>query len=37
MLTSRSDGVQSRIGSCALAVLMADAMRRNLLTYLKAE
>ncbi|MBV8938517.1 MAG: bifunctional enoyl-CoA hydratase/phosphate acetyltransferase [Alphaproteobacteria bacterium] len=28
VLTSRSDGVESRIGSCALAVLMADA-RRN--------
>ena len=29
MLTSRADGVQSRIGSCALAVLMAEAMRNN--------
>ena len=32
MLTSRADGVQSRIGSCALAVLMADARRNNYLT-----
>ncbi len=37
ILTSRSDGVQSRIGSCALAVLMADAMRKELLTWLKVE
>jgi len=37
ILTSRSDSVQSRIGSCALAVLMADAMRHSLLTYLKVE
>lgn len=37
ILTSRSDSVQSRIGSCALAVLMADAMTKGLLTYLKVE
>ncbi len=37
ILTSRSDSVQSRIGSCALAVLMADAMRNNLITNLKVE
>lgn len=35
ILTSRSDGVQSRIGSCALAVLMADAIRNKLITNLK--
>lgn len=37
ILTSRSDGAQSRIGSCALAVLMADAMRRNVITNLKVD
>lgn len=36
MLTSRADGVQSRVGSCALAVLMADARRNNYLTLAKA-
>lgn len=35
ILTSRSDSVQSRIASCALAVLMADAMRNGKITYLK--
>jgi phosphotransacetylase len=30
MLTSRADGVESRIGSCALAVLMADARHNQL-------
>lgn len=34
ILTSRSDGVQSRIGSCALAVLMADAIRNKHLSYI---
>lgn len=33
ILTSRADGVQSRIGSCALAVLMADAWRDGRLTF----
>jgi phosphotransacetylase len=37
MLTSRADGVQSRIGSCALAVLMADARRNNYLNLAEAE
>ena len=37
MLTSRADGVQSRIGSGALAVLMADARRDNYLTLAEAE
>ena len=37
ILTSRSDSVQSRIDSCALAVLMADAIRSGRLTYLKVE
>jgi phosphate acetyltransferase len=37
MLTSRADGVQSRIGSCALAVLMADARRNSYLTLAEAE
>ncbi|MDE3061369.1 MAG: bifunctional enoyl-CoA hydratase/phosphate acetyltransferase, partial [Pseudomonadota bacterium] len=36
ILTSRSDGVASRIGSCALAVLMANAMREGRLTFAKA-
>lgn len=36
ILTSRSDSVASRIGSCALAVLMADAMRSGKLTFAKA-
>jgi len=29
VLTSRADGVRSRIGSCAIAALMAEAKRRN--------
>ncbi len=35
ILTSRSDGVESRIGSCALAVLMADARRNKRLRFTK--
>lgn len=35
ILTSRSDGTESRIASCALAVLMADAKRNDHLTFLK--
>jgi len=35
ILTSRSDGAESRIASCALAVLMADAKRNDRLTFLK--
>lgn len=31
ILTSRSDGVQSRISSCAIAVMMVDAKRKKLL------
>jgi phosphate acetyltransferase/phosphate butyryltransferase len=31
ILTSRSDGVQSRVGSCAIAVMMAHAKRQELL------
>lgn len=33
ILTSRVDGAESRIGSAALAVLMADAMREGRLTF----
>jgi phosphotransacetylase len=36
ILTSRADSVESRIGSCALAVLMADAMRNGRLTFAKS-
>jgi phosphotransacetylase len=36
ILTSRADGVESRVGSCALAVLMADARRNNRFASLKA-
>jgi len=36
ILTSRADSVESRIGSCALAVLMADAMHNGRLTFVKA-
>jgi phosphotransacetylase len=35
ILTSRADSVEARIGSCALAVLMADARRHNRLTFAK--
>jgi phosphotransacetylase len=35
ILTSRSDGTDSRIASCALAVLMADAKRNDKLAFLK--
>jgi phosphotransacetylase len=36
ILTSRADGVESRVGSCALAVLMANARRNNRSASLKA-
>lgn len=35
ILNSRSDGADARIGSCALAVLMADAIREKRLTFSK--
>lgn len=36
MLTSRADNVESRVGSCMLAVLLAHAKRENRLNYTKA-
>ena len=36
VLNSRSDGMASRVGSAALAVLMADAMKQGRLTFTKA-
>ena len=35
ILTSRADGVESRIGSAALAVLMVDALRTKRLSFIK--
>lgn len=36
ILTSRADSIESRIGSCALAVLMSDAWRTGCLRFSKA-
>ncbi len=36
VLTSRADGIESRMGSCALAVLMADVQRDRRITFAKS-